>query len=119
MIYIYVWGNNPRRAELKGRECVLEATGARCSALVRFLDTGERVLTSRRALLCEQQACVNPDHLTLLTKSQHTGLHKQKFTDEEVEAIRNDPRPLREIIAAYGISQSHASDIRGGRVRAA
>lgn len=50
MIYIYAWGNNPRRAELKGRECVLEATGTRCSALVRFIDTGERLVISRRAL---------------------------------------------------------------------
>lgn len=49
-IYVYAWGNNSRRADLKGRECVIEATGALGTALVRFMDTGERVTTSRRAL---------------------------------------------------------------------
>jgi hypothetical protein len=48
--YTYAWGNNSRRAMLKGRECVIEASGSRCSALVRFIDTGERIVTSRRAL---------------------------------------------------------------------
>ena len=50
MSYRYAWGNNERRAELKGRECVIEARGALGTVLVRFLDTGERVTTSRRAL---------------------------------------------------------------------
>jgi hypothetical protein len=50
-VSVYAWGNNPRRAELKGRRCVVEATGRRMnSVLIRFLDTGERVVTSRRAL---------------------------------------------------------------------
>lgn len=49
-VYRYRWGNNPRRAELKGRACVLEASGRMGTVLVRFLDTGERVTTSRRAL---------------------------------------------------------------------
>jgi len=49
-VYIYSWGNNERRAELKGRLCVIEATGAMNTVLVRFLDTGERVTTSLNAL---------------------------------------------------------------------
>ena len=48
--YVYVWGNNPRRAELKGRRCVVDARGRMGTVLVRFLDTGERVTTSGRAL---------------------------------------------------------------------
>ena len=48
--YVYAWGNNARRAQLKGRRCVVEARGALGTVLVRFLDTGERVTTSRRAL---------------------------------------------------------------------
>jgi hypothetical protein len=48
--YAYVWGNNERRATLKGRRCVVEARGAMGTVLVRFLDTGERVTTSSRAL---------------------------------------------------------------------
>lgn len=50
MIYRYAWGNNERRAQLKDRLCVVEARGAMSTVLVRFLDTGERVTTSRRAL---------------------------------------------------------------------
>ena len=49
-MYRYVWGNNARRAELKGRLCVVEARGALQTVLVRFLDNGERVTTSMRAL---------------------------------------------------------------------
>ncbi len=49
-VYEFAWGNNPRRAELKGRRCVVEARGALGTVLVRFLDTGERVTTSRRAI---------------------------------------------------------------------
>jgi hypothetical protein len=48
--YIYAWGNNSRRAELKGRRCVVEARGRMNTVLVRFLDNGERVTTSNRAL---------------------------------------------------------------------
>lgn len=50
MIYVYAWGNNPRRAELQGRRCVVEARGRMGTVLVRFLDTDERVTTSGRAL---------------------------------------------------------------------
>lgn len=49
-VYLYAWGNNERRAALKGRRCVIEARGALGTVLVRFLDTGERVTTSSRAL---------------------------------------------------------------------
>lgn len=49
--YVYAWGNNARRAELKGRRCVIEVRGGSMrTVLVRFLDTGERVTTSVRAL---------------------------------------------------------------------
>ena len=50
MVYVYAWGNNPRRANLKSRLCVIEASGRMRTVLVRFLDTGERVTTRRRAL---------------------------------------------------------------------
>ena len=52
-VYLYAWGNNERRAALKGRRCVVEARGAMGTVLVRFLDTGERVTTSFRALQAE------------------------------------------------------------------
>jgi hypothetical protein len=49
-VYVFAWGNNPRRATLKGRLCVIEAHGRLNSVLVRFLDTDERLVTSQRAL---------------------------------------------------------------------
>jgi hypothetical protein len=48
--YVYAWANNPRRAELRGRRCVIEARGRMSTVLVRFLPGGERVATSARAL---------------------------------------------------------------------
>lgn len=48
--YVFMWGNNPKRAALKGRLCVVEAYGAKNTVLVRFLDTGEKVTTSRHAV---------------------------------------------------------------------
>jgi hypothetical protein len=56
VVYRYAWGNNSRRAELKGRLCVIEARGAMATVLVRFLDNGERVTTSRRAVRRERAA---------------------------------------------------------------
>lgn len=48
--HVFAWGNNPRRAEWKGRGCVIEASGRMGSVLVRFVDTEERAVVSRRAL---------------------------------------------------------------------
>ena len=49
-LHVYTWANNPRRAMLKGRHCVVLARGALGSVLVHFPDTEEKVVTSRRAL---------------------------------------------------------------------
>jgi len=49
-IYVYAWGNNSRRRELRGRQCRVVARGAMRTVLVEFLDNGERVTTSARAL---------------------------------------------------------------------
>lgn len=48
--HVYQWGNNSRRAELKGRACHIVARGAKGTILVEFADTGERVTTSHRAV---------------------------------------------------------------------
>lgn len=50
MIYVYVWGNNAKRATFKGRRCRVLARGRMNSVLVEFLDNGERTVTSRYAL---------------------------------------------------------------------
>lgn len=56
-VYLYGWGNNEKRATLKGRRCVIVVMpergayrGGMNTVLIEFLDTGERVTTSRRAL---------------------------------------------------------------------
>lgn len=46
---IYAWGNNPVRAELKGRRCRMVCRGAMNSCLIEFED-GTRVVTSRNAV---------------------------------------------------------------------
>ena len=47
--YVYAWGNNQRRAELKGRPCKIITDGKMRSVEIEFED-GFRVITSRRAL---------------------------------------------------------------------
>lgn len=52
-LYTFRWGNNEARAALKGRTCRIVARAGRGgmnTVLVEFLDTGERVSTSLRAL---------------------------------------------------------------------
>jgi hypothetical protein len=45
----YAWGNNSKRAALRGRRCEVLARGGLGSVLVRFED-GHREIVSRRAL---------------------------------------------------------------------
>ena len=49
MTHTYAWGNNEKRASLKGRHCRVVANGRMRSVLVEF-ENGERVVTSQRAL---------------------------------------------------------------------
>jgi hypothetical protein len=49
-LYVYLWGNNPRRAQLRGRQCRILARGRMNTVLIELVDTGERVTTSSRAL---------------------------------------------------------------------
>lgn len=49
MTHVYVWGNNAKRATMKGRECRVLARGAKGSILVEFED-GQREITSRYAV---------------------------------------------------------------------
>lgn len=51
-VYVYRWGKY--RPDLKGRRCVVLGRGAMNSALVRFLDSGERHVVSRNALRKEK-----------------------------------------------------------------
>jgi hypothetical protein len=49
-LYRYTWGNNAKRAALRGRPCRLLASGRLASCLVEFVDDGSREVVSRRAL---------------------------------------------------------------------
>ena len=48
--YTYVWGNNEKRATLKGRKCRVILRSKMNSALVEFVDNGQREVVSRSAL---------------------------------------------------------------------
>lgn len=48
-VYVYRWGNNEKRALMKGRVCRVEARGAKNSVLVEFRN-GQRECVSRNAL---------------------------------------------------------------------
>ena len=50
-VYRYRWGNNMKRAALKGRLCRVIARGTHNSALVEFTDNGQREVISRNALM--------------------------------------------------------------------
>lgn len=49
LAYVYVWGNNPKRAELKGRNCRVLCRLAMNSAYIEF-GGGDREIVSRNAL---------------------------------------------------------------------
>ena len=49
-IYIFAWGNNSKRAKLKGRKCFILFSGKMNSIVVEFLDDGQKEVISRRAL---------------------------------------------------------------------
>ena len=49
-MYVYRWGNNPKRALLKGRRCRMLARLSRNSAVVSFVDTNQEEVVSRNAL---------------------------------------------------------------------
>jgi len=48
-LYEYRWGNNPKRATMKGRKCRVLARGKKNTALVEF-ENGQRETVSRNAL---------------------------------------------------------------------
>ena len=52
--YTYVWGNNPKRKSMQGHRCRVLRRMSMNSALIEFLETGEREVVSRNALRKEK-----------------------------------------------------------------
>lgn len=78
---------------------------------------------------CDVRHCINPAHLWLGTNADNiadkvrkgrasaaTGTKNgnAKLTEADARAIRTDARPLREIAAEYGVSETIVSGIRRG-----
>jgi len=40
-IYVFCWGNNSKRASMKGRKCRILARGKKNSCSIEFLDNGQ------------------------------------------------------------------------------
>jgi len=49
MTHTYRWGNNEKRATMKGRACRIVAKGKKGSVLIEF-ENGQREITSYRAI---------------------------------------------------------------------
>lgn len=50
MTHIFAWGNNAKRATMKGRRCTIVASGRLNSVLIRFADNGQMEVVSRRSV---------------------------------------------------------------------
>ncbi len=49
-LYIYHWGNNEKRAAMKGRVCKVIARGKKNSVWIEFPDNGQQECVSRNSL---------------------------------------------------------------------
>lgn len=49
-LYRYAWKNNEKRATMHNRVCFVVARGKMNSALIEFIDNGQREVVSRNAL---------------------------------------------------------------------
>ena len=49
-LYTYCWANNPKRRGMKGRLCRVLKRGTMNSAMIEFIDNGQREIVSRNSL---------------------------------------------------------------------
>lgn len=50
VLYRYCWGNNEKRATMKGRICRVIVRGSMNSCMIEFIDNKERSIVSRNSL---------------------------------------------------------------------
>jgi hypothetical protein len=58
--------------------------------------------------VCGNDECVNPEHQSVRRKQQ------SRLTEDQVAAIKADPRPYPQIAGTFGICRSYVSQIRNG-----
>lgn len=49
-MYRYIWGNNVKRALMKGRICNVLARGKKRSVLIEFIDNGQKEIVDRYSI---------------------------------------------------------------------
>lgn len=49
-LYYFAWGNNEKRASMKGRICKVLARGKKNSILIEFIDNGQQEIVSRNSI---------------------------------------------------------------------
>lgn len=78
-----------------------------------------RELTSKESLhhLCSVKACINPDHLEVMSRSAHMTLHRSKVTPDQVRLIEESILSQRRLAEAFGISQGLVWRIKHGQHR--
>lgn len=89
------------------------------------LYTGEISTKFRIRHKCDQDHCINPDHLYLIPIDKNNSnilyINAKKgltiITDDIAIAIINDPRPYPEIAKEYKLHRSTVSKIRTGKIK--
>lgn len=96
--------------------------GGQCQKAHRYVwrqQRGELAPGQQLHHVCGNKACVNPDHLEVLTDYEHRAReNRMRLTPDQVVEIRQraaDGEPLFEIADQYGVSAPHVSRVVSGQ----